>query len=164
MSVYVIHAVGTGFVKIGVAEDVQSRLRTLATGCPYELRLVATIEADRAFEKKLHGQLRPERIRGEWFRVGPATRSILYRVFGLSWRDLHTMAWRPKRGGKAGRKPGPLNRVICVQDRGGGGRKRFRVHYTVEGVRKVSGYASREEADAAAMGMIEAAIRPTPSN
>lgn len=43
---------GGGFVKIGVAENPEIRLKALQTGCPHDLRLICCIEGGFGLEKK----------------------------------------------------------------------------------------------------------------
>lgn len=75
--VYVAHAVGTSFVKVGWTEQAPfresmisaawSRIRQWATGCPFELKLLYVCEGSPAMEKEWHRQLEPTRMQGEWF-------------------------------------------------------------------------------------------------
>ena len=74
--VYVVRA-GTGSrspIKVGVADDVQKRMKQLQTGNPKELILVMHFECDdraHAFrlEKTIHDILKGQRLWGEWFSV-----------------------------------------------------------------------------------------------
>ncbi len=74
--VYVIRA-GTGSkspIKVGVADNVQKRLKQLQTGNPKQLFLVMHFECnDRAhafrLEKTIHDILKGQRLFGEWFSV-----------------------------------------------------------------------------------------------
>jgi hypothetical protein len=70
MFVYVISA-GERRHKIGVATDPKSRLSTLQTGSPDELRIVHLFETDAAYEveSRAHSYLKDQRIRGEWFEA-----------------------------------------------------------------------------------------------
>ena len=74
MFVYLIKCMNKdGFIKIGVAKDIQSRLDTMQTGCPYRLELLASIRCisrGQAYEmeRKLHILFKKHRIRGEWFK------------------------------------------------------------------------------------------------
>ncbi len=52
-------------VKIGRARNVASRLASLQTGTPNELRVLLTLEGDR--EAELHAMFSAWRTRGEWF-------------------------------------------------------------------------------------------------
>ena len=74
MFVYLIKCINKdGFIKIGVARNVQSRLETMQTGCPYELKILASIKCmskGQAYgiERSLHYLFGRDRVRGEWFR------------------------------------------------------------------------------------------------
>lgn len=66
--VYFIQSVDSLRIKIGVAKDPVDRLRSLQTGCPERLELIATIPcAGVEQERKLHRQFRRDKIHGEWF-------------------------------------------------------------------------------------------------
>jgi hypothetical protein len=76
--IYVIGA-DAGAVKVGLATDVDDRLKTLQTGCPDKLRVygvarVAAIYA-RAVERQCHKALAKYHRHGEWFDV-PATEAV----------------------------------------------------------------------------------------
>lgn len=72
--IYVIGA-ATGAVKVGIAVDVEARLKTLQTGCPEVLQVygVAPVAAfyAREVERKCHRALAKHHRRGEWFDVLP---------------------------------------------------------------------------------------------
>lgn len=59
--------------KIGVAEEPESRLSSMQSGTPNELRLVTTIESDDAssVESDLHSLYSHRHMRGEWFNILP---------------------------------------------------------------------------------------------
>lgn len=56
------------FIKIGIARDVEYRLRQIQALCPYEVRLLATMRGGVADEAQLHIRFRAQHVRGEWFR------------------------------------------------------------------------------------------------
>lgn len=59
-------------IKIGIAKDVDRRIRQLQTGCPQKLYLLKAISvaAPRHIEQRLHQKYRHYRIeRGEWFKL-----------------------------------------------------------------------------------------------
>jgi hypothetical protein len=55
-------------VKIGFTDDLYMRLKSIQTGNPAELTLLAKVRGTLGAEKALHALLRPYRIRLEWFR------------------------------------------------------------------------------------------------
>src|SRR5690606_6372027 len=94
------------FVKFGVSEDVDSRVRTIQCGCP--LRLETVLEMDcgnsyhaRVVEAALHMEHADAHASGEWFRFAEGTKAkaqaaeamrlLGERVFGVAHvtsRDL----------------------------------------------------------------------------
>lgn len=67
---YIIQCDKTGAFKIGISMNVQKRLKTLKTGCPYEIRLILHLEGRADLEKKLHKMLKKYRTskgNQEWF-------------------------------------------------------------------------------------------------
>lgn len=72
-------------IKIGVAQDVKSRLDTLQTGNHTALELLGSFPVDSqkhglAIERKLHDLFRYYRVRGEWFRSAAPLRSFIVSV------------------------------------------------------------------------------------
>jgi hypothetical protein len=69
--VYLIHALGTVFYKIGMASDTSSRLSILQIGCPFELVVIWSKEFSDAekIETFLHSTFKNCRVRGEWFKL-----------------------------------------------------------------------------------------------
>lgn len=65
--VYIIKAVGTDRVKIGWSQDVDARIRSLQTGCPYQIEVINVIATAPEMERRIHGWLSQYRIHGEWF-------------------------------------------------------------------------------------------------
>jgi hypothetical protein len=65
--VYFVSAIGSNAIKIGFTEDIDSRLRELSTGSPFELLPIAAIFGPATEEYRAHMQLKRHRIRGEWF-------------------------------------------------------------------------------------------------
>jgi hypothetical protein len=60
-----------GFVKIGVANNVEKRIRELQVGCPHTLDLIGLAEGGRELEAAYHKRFRKLRVAGEWFRLAP---------------------------------------------------------------------------------------------
>lgn len=76
------------FLKIGVTGQewdtrpsailAEERRLQLQMGCPYPLRILATMRGDQSAEKNLHERFAPFRVRGEWFKLEePLLRFIL---------------------------------------------------------------------------------------
>ncbi len=59
------------FYKIGIANDVQSRLAQLSTGNPFELKVLAVYDFYNAepVERAIHQKFANTRKRGEWFEL-----------------------------------------------------------------------------------------------
>lgn len=69
--VYIIHAEGTDWYKIGRSKDPAKRSKALAAKTPYETRVLLTIPTpeSKALEAYMHDQYSNYRIRGEWFHL-----------------------------------------------------------------------------------------------
>lgn len=65
--IYLVKAVGTQYVKIGVASNPIARIRGLQTGMPTDLTILAAAYWPDSNERRLHRVLRQYRTRGEWF-------------------------------------------------------------------------------------------------
>jgi hypothetical protein len=65
---YAIAAEGTGFVKLGIAVDVDARLKSLQCSSPSKLHLLASRIGTYADERTLHERFGEYRAEGEWFR------------------------------------------------------------------------------------------------
>ena len=73
-----VYFIGTGItkghqVKIGVAKDVEKRLKGMQTGNPHKLIILAKIPCDSRrhalhLEATLHERFKKDRMTGEWFR------------------------------------------------------------------------------------------------
>ena len=55
------------YVKIGVAKNPISRMRSMQTGQPTKLVILAVADWNHAFERRIHNLLRAARVEGEWF-------------------------------------------------------------------------------------------------
>lgn len=66
--VYFIEAVGSGRVKIGWTKSLLLRLDALTPGCPYPLKVLATIAGSRKEEIKYHHRFVKYHLINEWFR------------------------------------------------------------------------------------------------
>lgn len=65
--VYLIREIATGRMKIGTAQDIAERIKTLQCGNPDELELVAWMRGSFQLERELHQRFNRNRLRGEWF-------------------------------------------------------------------------------------------------
>jgi hypothetical protein len=75
---------GGEFIKIGIAQDVASRLAALATASPYPLEIVATVPGGIDLERTLHLELDDHRVNLEWFSDCLQVHAVMHRVV----RDL----------------------------------------------------------------------------
>ena len=70
--VYLIHATGTDYYKIGVTRShPRVRLSALQTGCPYGLVLTTAVPVMNMeeVEATIHNWIEHVRVRGEWFSL-----------------------------------------------------------------------------------------------
>lgn len=81
--VYIIEAVGSGRCKIGVTNDVPTRIKGLQTGSPFPLRVLAVIEGGEDLEKFIHKQFAKFRKHGEWFEIPPAILTDFWRTMEI---------------------------------------------------------------------------------
>lgn len=81
--VYVIQAVESGRIKIGIAKNPTKRLAMLQVGSPERLELMGSAVGGRSLEIRLHAELHRDRLHGEWFAVT----EHVHRVVGdlLDW-------------------------------------------------------------------------------
>lgn len=84
-SVYFIRSGVDGPVKIGFASDPEDRLKTLQTGHPEKLKILAVLP-DRTLhdETALHHRFTHLKMRGEWFRPGPDLLKYIEQARGQS--------------------------------------------------------------------------------
>lgn len=59
-------------IKVGVAKNIERRIKSMQTGNPFELKLLCFIECANAkeaynLEGFIHSELKNRKIRGEWF-------------------------------------------------------------------------------------------------
>ena len=70
--VYFIMSEKTQAIKIGFTTgSVKVRLRALQTAHPYRLKVLATLNGNRSYEKELHQRFAQFRLKGEWFEPHP---------------------------------------------------------------------------------------------
>lgn len=76
--VYFIKGVSTGLIKIGAASNPRERLKSLQTGSPDTLQLVAVIEGGgQRLERQLQKQFLASRSHGEWFYPIPELERVM---------------------------------------------------------------------------------------
>jgi hypothetical protein len=102
MPVYFIECPANGLIKIGVSRNVESRLATLSTASPVELRLLGVIDGCRADEDKLHQRFAADRHHGEWFSPSPELSRYIEQnarplelADGLKARTKRATSFRP---------------------------------------------------------------------
>jgi hypothetical protein len=67
-------------VKIGVSNDVPSRLHALAAGNPDPITLIGSVPGDERVEHAIHARLSAHRIHREWFSDCPDLRDLLHEL------------------------------------------------------------------------------------
>lgn len=96
--IYAIEAVGTEYVKFGIAQNLKRRLVFLQVGCPLELRNIASANWPDSEEDAIHFFLADKRLRGEWFSKSDETRLVVQYMQDaaggglVAWRDLMSRA------------------------------------------------------------------------
>jgi plasmid maintenance system killer protein len=71
-TIYFIKSDETKEIKIGYTSgEVEKRLKTLQTGHPHKLQVLATMPGSRDEEKTLHEKFASIRLNGEWFKPHP---------------------------------------------------------------------------------------------
>lgn len=89
---YAVQAVHGGPIKIGYCAaraNLAQRVKSLQTGNPYQLQVVATIPGTPADERRLHLEFDRFRLSGEWFH--PA--KPIVAMFGGRASDTPSLAW-----------------------------------------------------------------------
>lgn len=69
--VYFVEAAGLDLIKIGYANNLETRFASLRTGSPVELKMLGSMPGGRDLERFFHRIFAPQRARGEWFRRCP---------------------------------------------------------------------------------------------
>jgi len=76
--VYFIQNGNEDIIKIGWSIDPLSRLKTLQTGSPHPLLIIAVQSAsDRSLEHFLHKKFKKQHIKGEWFTYGKELKNYI---------------------------------------------------------------------------------------
>ena len=66
-----------GVVKIGYSANPKNRLTGIQNGCPFPVRLAATIPGDRAEERLIQKTLAQYRLQREWFWLNDKVEAVL---------------------------------------------------------------------------------------
>lgn len=80
--VYVIRAMESDRIKIGIAENPTRRLLELQIGSPEHLELIGTAAGGRRLEVRLHAELHRDRLHGEWFEFSDHVALIVGNLLG----------------------------------------------------------------------------------
>lgn len=65
-------------VKIGfTAKDPHDRVKSLQTGCPFQMCLLGFVFGTRDMERELHDVLRDQRLHGEWFEFAGYAEDVI---------------------------------------------------------------------------------------
>jgi hypothetical protein len=78
-------------IKIGMAATPEARLAELQTGCPYELRLLATMPGGLRAEAELHARFADLWLIGEWYRPSAELRALIASLLprGVDTGETH---------------------------------------------------------------------------
>ena len=68
--VYLIHAEDTNRYKIGTTQNIDNRINTLKTGCPYELSIIKEVDGSLEKEKWLHKTFKKYRSKSSQKKYG----------------------------------------------------------------------------------------------
>jgi len=66
-----------GPFKVGIATDVQRRVRHLSNASPFPLELVCSLPGTVEDERRIHAFLRNSHTRCEWFRNSPKIHTVI---------------------------------------------------------------------------------------
>jgi hypothetical protein len=86
---YVIREAGSSYVKVGITNNIERRLRTLQTANPHKLELVYKFTAApgviKSFEKIVHRELKKmdRHVHGEWFFIHPGELKNVLEATGV---------------------------------------------------------------------------------
>lgn len=90
--IYFVQGETGGPIKIGYARNIDNRIKSLRTGCPYKLVLLGVMEGQRSDETKLHHKFAAARLQGEWFDDCAEIRAFIadtteQRALNVVWRE-----------------------------------------------------------------------------
>jgi len=69
--IYFVQMDYIGPIKIGIAKNVQQRMRELQTGSPYRLNLLCCFPGNEDMEREIHLGFSEIKLEGEWFLPHP---------------------------------------------------------------------------------------------
>lgn len=64
-------------VKIGTTTNVEQRLLTVQTGCPFQVEILGWCLGAEEHERVIHSILRRSRLNGEWFRLDENVKDVI---------------------------------------------------------------------------------------
>jgi len=93
-----VYAVNAGeYVKFGMTADLDSRIRSMQTGCPLEIVVVGYVRGGSSLEAAVHQFFSPHRERGEWFSMHDSMRNILEAFKQMDRDKVHAcIGYEPK--------------------------------------------------------------------
>lgn len=77
MSVYFATIREQNVVKIGCSFDPTTRLKEIQVGCPFTVKIEATLPGHHAEEQALHRRFADDRLRGEWFTITSMIEAVM---------------------------------------------------------------------------------------
>lgn len=90
-TVYIIRAVGTRMIKVGITNDVDRRLSEIQSMCPVRLDVEDLLHGvDQTVERTIHFLMCQHRSHGEWFHE--MALPIALRWFGITRQSAHNVA------------------------------------------------------------------------
>ncbi len=115
--VYAVRA-SNGLVKIGFAENPESRTKAISSQSPMEMELLGYVPASTTLEARLHQHLAADRERGEWFRPSVRVMAVVAAVCASDWDAIEDLIGeRQTAGAKRLRAPQPQDHVAGVAKR-----------------------------------------------
>jgi hypothetical protein len=89
---------GVGFIKVGFAKNIRTRMIDIQCGTPHDLTLITQTPGGLRTERTAHGLLAAFHKRGEWFHDTPESRALIEQF--VSSRFDEAMAFRKRRQGE----------------------------------------------------------------
>lgn len=67
--IYLLNESGSEKYKIGITNNLKTRLKNIQTGCPEEINVISTFQSPYVtiIEKRLHKKFEHNKTNGEWF-------------------------------------------------------------------------------------------------